>query len=236
MPRSVTGRGLTLKFWRCHQRLWVLSLVLLLFSWGCMSKNNILVARLLIKNEHLQSRLENVEDQNSRIEKELHMLAVTNGPFEERLAFLSEAMRAHKRRQEKDWNTFMKYLERLHEKNEEFTRRLAEELPKRNTDMTIGVTQEGVEQEPLFLSSGTSGRDDAQNKQDVTDILLQVARLVSKIDRKQLTKEQGATFSMIQGFVSKAQKAFDKKEFSKALNLGDKAYTLANELLSVAKE
>jgi hypothetical protein len=226
--------------------LWILSLVLLLFSWGCISKNNILVERLLIKTEHLQSRIENVEDQNSRIEKELHMLAVTNGSFDERLTILLEAMGAHKHRQENDWSTLMKYIERLHEKNEEFTRILAEKLPKRNIDMTTGVTQEGadqegadqegVDQELLLLSSGTSRSDDVQDKQKVTDILLQVARLLSKIDREKLTKEQGATFSMIRGFVSKAKEAFDKKELSKALNLGDKAHTLANELRSVAQE
>jgi len=237
MPDSITRRGgIALEFWRCHQLFWVLALVLLLFSWGCMSKDNYRIEQRIIKIEQLQQSLEKLENRNLKLEEDLEMLAMTNGQLEKRLASVSETMLVRERQHKNDRHTTMKYIERLHQKNKEITRRLAVESPKPTVDTTTEAIQEGPEHKQLFLSSGASGRDNAQYKRAVTDTLRQVKRLVSKIDRAQLTKEQGATFSMIQGFMSNAKEAFEKKEFSKALNLGDKAHTLANELLSVAQK
>lgn len=53
---------------------------------------------------------------------------------------------------------------------------------------------------------------------------------VTQIDQKRLTKQQQETFLTIQSFVSKAKEALSLKDVARAINLAEKAQTLAGEL------
>lgn len=56
-------------------------------------------------------------------------------------------------------------------------------------------------------------------------------QVVTRIDPGKLSGDQRETFSIIQSFLADGKKALSAREFQRALNLADKAYLLARQLL-----
>jgi len=55
-------------------------------------------------------------------------------------------------------------------------------------------------------------------------------RLVARLDRDKLGRQQQETFSTIQSFLVKAKEAVTERDYPRALTLADKARVLAEEL------
>jgi len=85
-------------------------------------------------------------------------------------------------------------------------------------------------EEPLLLSPTITDEHKDKMESEVTTKIRRTEQLVAKVDLKQLTEQQSETLSTIQSFLSKAKDALQQKDMPRALNLAEKAQTLAQEL------
>jgi hypothetical protein len=90
-------------------------------------------------------------------------------------------------------------------------------------------------QEPLILSPSISEEHKDKLESAVATKIRQAEHLVARVDTSRLTSQQSETFSTIQNFLSKAKEALQQKDMPRALNLAEKAQTLAQELPSSSK-
>lgn len=84
-----------------------------------------------------------------------------------------------------------------------------------------------------MLSFRVGPKAEDQLKQEGKTRIEEAERTVRQIARKPLAADQHETLLTIQSFLSKAKEAFFSGDFPKALNLGNKAKILADELLRV---
>jgi hypothetical protein len=90
--------------------------------------------------------------------------------------------------------------------------------------------------EPLLLSPTIADEHKDKMESEVTTKIRRTEQLVAKVDLKQLTEQQSETLSTIQSFLSKAKDALHQKDMPRALNLAEKAQTLAQELPNSANK
>ena len=91
-------------------------------------------------------------------------------------------------------------------------------------------------EEPLLLSPTITDEHKDKMESEVTTKIRHAEQLVAKVDLKQLTAQQTETLSTIESFLSKAKEALQQKDMPRALNLADKAQTLARELPNSANK
>ena len=91
-------------------------------------------------------------------------------------------------------------------------------------------------EEPLLLSPTIADEHKDKMESEVTTKIQHAEQLVATVDLPQLTAQQSETLSTIQSFLSKAKEALQQKDMPRALNLADKAQTLARELPNSANK
>ena len=91
-------------------------------------------------------------------------------------------------------------------------------------------------EEPLLLSPTIADEHKDKMEIEVTTKIQHTEQLVATVDLHQLTAQQSETLSTIQSFLSKAKEALQQKDMPRALNLADKAQTLARELPNSANK
>jgi hypothetical protein len=75
------------------------------------------------------------------------------------------------------------------------------------------------------------GREEEEQLRQKAQAKIEGAEQVFKrIDQQTLAKDQREILSTIQNFLSKAKEALSLRDFSRAYNLADKAFVLAEEL------
>lgn len=85
-------------------------------------------------------------------------------------------------------------------------------------------------EEPLLLSPAMAEEHRDKMESDVTTMIQHTEQLVARVHLNRLTTQQSETFSTIQSFLSKAKEALHQKDMPRALNLAEKAQTLAHDL------
>lgn len=88
---------------------------------------------------------------------------------------------------------------------------------------------------PAVLSPQLSPAEEDRLRQQADTRIKGTERMVTRIDPKRLAKDQQETLSFIHGFLARGKAALANKEFQQAFNLADKAYVLAEELLSALR-
>lgn len=81
-----------------------------------------------------------------------------------------------------------------------------------------------------LLSPDVTEKEKGKTEQEAMAKISLAEQRVTQIDQKRLTKQQQETFLTIQSFVSKAKEALSMKDVARAINLAEKAQTLAGEL------
>jgi hypothetical protein len=88
------------------------------------------------------------------------------------------------------------------------------------------------EQKPAILVPESPNQDNGQVIVAYKSKIDETHNLLRTIDESQLSKEQHDTYVSINSFLEKAQEAFSQNDLSMAVNLSEKAHTLAKEIVS----
>jgi hypothetical protein len=88
------------------------------------------------------------------------------------------------------------------------------------------------EQKPPILVPENPHKDNGQVIVTYKTKIAETQYLMSTINESQLTKEQHDTYISITSFVEKSREAFSQDDLSMALNLAEKAHTLAKEIVN----
>jgi hypothetical protein len=91
-------------------------------------------------------------------------------------------------------------------------------------------------EEPLLLAPAMAEEHRDKMESDVTTMIQDTEQLVARVHLNRLTTQQSETFSTIQSFLSKAKEALHQKDTPRALNLAEKAQTLAHDLPSSPRQ
>lgn len=87
------------------------------------------------------------------------------------------------------------------------------------------------EQKPAILVPEVPNKDNGQVIVTYKAQIEETQNLLRTINESQLSKEQHDTYVSINSFLQKAQEAFSQNDLSMALNLSEKAHTLAKEIV-----
>lgn len=88
---------------------------------------------------------------------------------------------------------------------------------------------------PAVLSPGLSPQEEERLKRETEARIDGTAELLRRLDDRKLDQDQQETLATVQDFLSKARQAASVNDFSRALNLADKARALAEELLRASR-
>ena len=83
---------------------------------------------------------------------------------------------------------------------------------------------------PRLLSPDPTGEQHDRWGQEAIRKIELAEQLATRVDQKQLTREQRDTFLTVQNFLSKAKEALAVDDLPRALTLADKAHTLVGDL------
>ena len=106
--------------------------------------------------------------------------------------------------------------------------------PDPNIERGVPVLRSPSEESSPVLTPQISDHENGQMIKDFTTRIKETEQLLTKVNQTALTKEQHDTWVAVQNFLLKAKEAFSQKDFSMALNLAEKAHTLAREIVSNA--
>ena len=87
-----------------------------------------------------------------------------------------------------------------------------------------------VRSPPRKLSPDVGREEEEQLRRAAEAKIEGTEQVVKKIEKKTLAKEQQEILATVRSFVSKAKEALSIKDFSKAYNLANKAFILAQDL------
>lgn len=88
----------------------------------------------------------------------------------------------------------------------------------------------GQEQKPAILVPEVPNKDNGQVIVTYKSKIEETQNLLRTITESQLTKEQHDTYISINSFLEKSREAFSQDDLSMAMNLAEKAHTLAKEI------
>ncbi len=88
---------------------------------------------------------------------------------------------------------------------------------------------------PRTLSPDVGREEEEQLRRAAEAKIEGAEQVVKKIERRTLAKDQQETLSTVRSFVSKAKEALSIKDFSRAYNLANKAFILAQDLSGTIK-
>lgn len=92
-----------------------------------------------------------------------------------------------------------------------------------------------VPRETPVLAPQASAEEEHRIKLQAERRIEGTERLVQKIDRSRLAREQQENYITIQSFLAKAREALSSRDVQRAFTLADKAYLLADELSKVPR-
>ncbi len=87
------------------------------------------------------------------------------------------------------------------------------------------------EQKPTILVPENPNKDNGQVVVIYKSTIEETQHLMRNVNESQLTKEQHDTYISIHSFLEKSQEAFLQHDMSMAVNLAEKAHTLAKEIV-----
>lgn len=82
----------------------------------------------------------------------------------------------------------------------------------------------------LRLSPQVSSDREIQLTEEVNATIQRVERILLSIDRQKLRSDQWETYQTIHSFLTQAREALATKDLQRAMNLGQKAHVLSDEL------
>jgi hypothetical protein len=88
------------------------------------------------------------------------------------------------------------------------------------------------EQKPAILVPEIPNKDNGQVIVTYRSKIDETHNLLRTINESKLSKEQHDTYVSINSFLEKAQEAFSQNDLSMAVNLSEKAHTLAKEIVN----
>lgn len=103
------------------------------------------------------------------------------------------------------------------------------EIPSDKSQQQVPASQE---QKPAILVPEIPNKDNRQEIVTYKAKIDETQNLLRTINESQLSKEQHDTYVSINSFLEKAQEAFSQNDLSMALNLSEKAHTLAKEIVN----
>jgi hypothetical protein len=103
--------------------------------------------------------------------------------------------------------------------------------PSRSESILQHVTA-SQEQKPAILVPQNPHKDNGQVIVTYKTKIEETQHLISTINESQLTKEQQDTYISITSFMEKSREAFSQNDLSMAVNLAEKAHTLAKEIVN----
>ena len=107
-------------------------------------------------------------------------------------------------------------------------------IPGKNeipSDMPQQQVPASQEQKPAILVPEVPNKDNGQVIVTYKAQIEETQNLLRTINESQLSKEQHDTYVSINSFLEKSQEAFSQNDLSMALNLSEKAHTLAKEIV-----
>lgn len=88
---------------------------------------------------------------------------------------------------------------------------------------------------PLRLSPQVSSDREIQLTEEVNATIQRVERTLLSIDRQKLRSDQWETYQTIHSFLTQAREALTTKDLQRAMNLGQKAHVLSDELSKMVR-